>query len=121
MTEKFREVTFNGVHFGMYQHWATACTGNMYRNLDFKGYMEMSQLFSSDKWMAFHNYALQLKERAFGKFRNREPYIDINDDLKNKFGTFPHDKLYKYLLWLENVTRRIRHIRQKHLSNPFLF
>ncbi|CAB4391522.1 unnamed protein product [Rhizophagus irregularis] len=53
-TEKFRYISFNGEHWGMYQHWATACTGNKFRKLNFKEYMEIKQLIPLDKWMSFH-------------------------------------------------------------------
>src|SRR5437870_2524465 len=51
-----------------------------------------------NKWMGFHQYDLQMNQ--FGKFRRREPYIDItdNDYIKNKFGIFADNKLYSYAL-----------------------
>jgi hypothetical protein len=59
--------------------------------------------------MSFHQII------QFGKFRRRDPYTIIFDNnyIKDKFGTSAGDKLYSYALWLENVSRRIRHIRQK--------
>ena len=60
ITEKFRDITFNGVHWGMYQYWATACTGNRFCKLNFKEYMEIKQRIPLDKWMSFHQYDLQI-------------------------------------------------------------
>lgn len=76
--------------------------------------MEIKQLISPDKWNGFHQDYLQMKNQ-FGKFRCRGTYtfISDNDYIKNKFGIFADIKLYTYVLWLENVTRRIRHIRQE--------
>ena len=48
-TEKFRYISFNGAHWGMYQHWATACTGNKFCKLNFEEYMEMKQRIPLDK------------------------------------------------------------------------
>ncbi|GES88723.1 hypothetical protein GLOIN_2v1736264 [Rhizophagus clarus] len=120
ITEKFRDISFNGTHWGMYQHWATACTGNRFCKLNFKEYMEMKQRIPLDKWMSFHQYDLQINQ--FGKFRRRGPYTSIIDNnyiLKN-FGIYAEEKLYSYALWLENVSRRIRRIRQRcaFLSAP---
>jgi hypothetical protein len=108
-TEKFRYISFNGEHWGMYQHWATACTGNKFRKLNFKEYMEIKQLIPLDKWMSFHQII------QFGKFRRKNPYTVITDNnyILNKFGLYADDKLYSYALWLENVSRKIRCIRQK--------
>ncbi|CAI2192829.1 16662_t:CDS:1 [Funneliformis geosporum] len=36
ITERFRNISFNGEHWGIYQHWATACTGNKFRKLNFE-------------------------------------------------------------------------------------
>src|SRR4051794_11506154 len=66
-TEKFRYISFNGEHWGMYQHWATACTGNKFHKLNFKEYMEIKQLIPLDKWMSFHQII------QFGKFRRKNP------------------------------------------------
>jgi hypothetical protein len=75
--------------------------------------MEIKQLIPLDKWIRFHQYDLQMNQ--FGKFRCREPYTIITDNnyIKDKFGIFAENKLYSYALWLENITRRIRHIRHK--------
>ena len=75
--------------------------------------MEIKQLIPLDKWMRFHQYDLQMNQ--FGKFRRKEPYIALcdNNQITNKFGIYADNKLYSYALWLENVIRRIRHIRQK--------
>jgi len=35
--------------------------------------------------------------------------------IKDNFGIFAESKLYSYVLWLENITRRIRHIREKRV------
>ena len=114
ITERFRDISFNGVHWGMYQHWATACSGNKFCKLNFKEYMEMKQRIPLDKWMSFHQYDLQINQ--FGKFRRREPYTSIIDNnyILKKFGIYAEGKLYSYALWLENVSRKIRRIRQKH-------
>ncbi|PKK56323.1 hypothetical protein RhiirC2_800265 [Rhizophagus irregularis] len=104
----------------MYQHWATACTGNRFCKLNFKEYMEMKQRIPLDKWMSFHQYDLQINQ--FGKFRRRGPYTSIIDNnyILENFGIYAEEKLYSYALWLENVSRRIRHIRQRRafLSAP---
>jgi hypothetical protein len=96
----------------MYQHWATACTGNKFRKLNFKEYMEIKQLIPLDKWMSFHQII------QFGKFRCRNPYTTItyNNYILNKFGIYAENKLYSYTLWLKNVSKRIRRIR---LAGPF--
>ncbi|PKK62483.1 hypothetical protein RhiirC2_790311 [Rhizophagus irregularis] len=114
ITEKFKDISFNGVHWGIYQHWATACTGNKFCKLIFEEYMEMKQRIPLDKWMSFHQYDLEINQ--FGKFRRVEPYTIITDNnyILNKFGIYADNKLYSYALWLENVSRRIRRIRQKH-------
>jgi hypothetical protein len=114
ITEKFRDISFNGTHWGMYQHWATACTGNRFCKLNFKEYMEMKQRIPLDKWMSFHQYDLQINQ--FGKFRRRGPYTSIIDNnyILENFGIYAEEKLYSYALWLENVSRKIRRIRQKH-------
>src|SRR5208282_3640642 len=67
-----------------------------------------------DKWMGFHQY-YDLQMNPFGKFRRREPYISLsdNDYIYNNFGIYAGDKVYSYVLWLENISRRIRRIRQK--------
>ncbi|GES78257.1 hypothetical protein GLOIN_2v1471114 [Rhizophagus clarus] len=114
ITEKFRDIiSFNGTHWGMYQHWATACTGNRFCKLNFKKYMEMKQRVPLDKWMSFHQYDLQINQ--FGKFRRRGPYTSIIDNnyILENFGIYAEEKLYSYALWLENVSRRIRRIRQR--------
>ncbi|CAB4381186.1 unnamed protein product [Rhizophagus irregularis] len=113
ITERFRNISFNGEHWGIYQHWATTCTGNKFYKLNFEEYMEIKQLILLDKWVAFHQYNLQMNQ--FGKFRRREPYTIITDNnyIKDKFGIYAENKLYSYTLWLENVSRRIRRIRQK--------
>ena len=120
ITEKFRDISFNGTHWGMYQHWATACTGNRFCKLNFKEYMEMKQRIPLDKWMSFHQYDLQINQ--FGKFRRREPYTSIIDNnyILENFGIYAEEKLYSYALWLENVSRRIRRVRQRRafLSAP---
>src|SRR3954451_2191862 len=90
----------------MYQHWATACTGNKFRKLNFKEYMEIKQLIPLDQWMSCHQII------QFGKFRRRNPYTVLTC-IKNKFGIYADNKLYSYALWLENVSRRIGRIRQK--------
>ena len=97
----------------MYQHWATACTRNKFRKLNFKEYMEIKKLIPLDKWMSFHQY--NLEKNQFGKFRRVEPYTIITDNnyILNKFGIYADKKLYSYALWLENVSRRIGRIRQK--------
>jgi hypothetical protein len=104
----------------MYQHWATASIGNRFCKLNFKEYMEMKQRIPLDKWMSFHQYDLQINQ--FGKFRRRGPYTSIIDNsyILENFGIYAEEKLYSYALWLENVSRRIRHIRQRHafLSVP---
>ncbi|CAI2186561.1 13056_t:CDS:2 [Funneliformis geosporum] len=105
-TEKFRYISFNGAHWGMYQHWATACTGNKFCKLNFEEYMEIKKLILLDQWMSFHQII------QFGKFRRRNPYTVLTC-IKDKFGIHADNKLYSYALWLENVSRRIRHIRQK--------
>ncbi|CAG8711845.1 11555_t:CDS:2 [Funneliformis caledonium] len=59
------------------------------RNASFNGkcdYMEIEQMTPSDKWVVFHKYDLQMK---------------------NPFG--------KFCRGLVNITRRIGHIRQKHV------
>ena len=70
--------------------------------------------------MSFHQYNLEINK--FGKFRRREPYTIITDNnyILNKFGIYADNKLYSYALWLENVSRRIRRIRQRRafLSTP---
>ena len=80
----------------------------------------MKQRIPLDKWMSFHQYDLEINQ--FGKFRRVEPYTIITDNnyILNKFGIYADKKLYSYALWLENVTRRIRRIRQKRafLSAP---
>ncbi|GET02974.1 hypothetical protein GLOIN_2v1736264 [Rhizophagus clarus] len=120
ITEKFRDISFNRTHWGMYQHWATACTGNRFCKLNFKEYMEMKQRIPLDKWMSFHQYDLQINQ--FGKFRRRGPYTSIIDNnyILENFGIYAEEKLYSYALWLENVSRRIRRIRQRRafLSAP---
>ncbi|RIA89574.1 hypothetical protein C1645_824696 [Glomus cerebriforme] len=65
-TEKFRYITFGGEHWGMYQHWATACTGNNFRKISFEDYMEIKQLISPDKWNEFHQDYLQMKNQFEG-------------------------------------------------------
>jgi hypothetical protein len=78
ITERFRNISFIGAHWGIYQHWATACTGNKFCKLNFEEYMEIKQLIPFGKWMAFHQYDLQMNQ--FGKFRHREPYTIITDN-----------------------------------------
>jgi hypothetical protein len=112
-TTKSRNISFNG-KCGMYQHWATACTGNKFCNLNYKDYMEMGQLIPSDDWMAFHKYDLQMMN-PFGKFSRGVWFMDISNYVHNKFGNYAEQKLHRYVLWLANVTRRIRHIRQKRV------
>jgi hypothetical protein len=111
ITERFRNISFDEAHLGMYQHWAGACTGNKFCKLNFEEYMEIKQLIPFGKWMAFHQYDLQMNQ--FGKFRRRDPYTFISDNnyINDKFGIHADNKLYSYALWLENVSRRIRHIR----------
>jgi hypothetical protein len=106
MIEKFRDISFNGGHWGMHQHWATACTGNMFCRLNFEEYMEMKQRIPLGKWMEIHQYDLQINQ--FGRFRRSEPYTIITDNnyILDKFGIFAREKLYSYALWLENITRR---------------
>ncbi|RGB34394.1 hypothetical protein C1646_815401 [Rhizophagus diaphanus] len=83
-------------------------------------YMKMKQRIPLDKWMSFHQYDLQINQ--FGKFRRREPYTSIIDNnyILENFGIYAEEKLYSYALWLENVSRRIRRIRQRRafLSAP---
>ena len=62
----------------MYHHWTTACTGNKFCKLNFEEYMEIKQLIPFGKWMAFHQYDLQMNQ--FGKFRRRDPYTFISDN-----------------------------------------
>ncbi|CAI2183469.1 12290_t:CDS:2, partial [Funneliformis geosporum] len=83
-TEKFRYISFNG------EHWATACTGNKFRKLNFKEYMEIKQLIPLDQWMSFHQII------QFGKFRRRNPYTVLTDNyILNKFGIHADKKVYK--------------------------
>src|SRR5215469_8564275 len=112
-TEKFRYINFHGAHWSMYQHWATACTGNDYRKIDFKDYMEIKQRISPYEWASCHQY-FNPSANHFGKFRRLEPYtVFTNGAVKSKFGLWVELKLYSYVLWLENITRRIKRIRQK--------
>ena len=85
--------------------------------MNFKDFMEIKQLISSDKWASFHQY-YDSSANQFGKFQRREPYTIIdNEYIKSKFGIWVENKLYSYVLWLENVTRRIGCIRQKRDIN----
>src|SRR5581483_4712500 len=61
-TKRFRNISFNGEHWGIYQHWATACTKNMFCKLNFKEYMEMKQWIPLDKWLSFHQYDLLINQ-----------------------------------------------------------
>jgi hypothetical protein len=65
-TEKFRDISFHGAHFGMFQHWATTCTGNSFRKINFEDYIEIKRLTTSDEWISSHQYYDSSDQ--FGKF-----------------------------------------------------
>ncbi|PKY54553.1 hypothetical protein RhiirA4_473424 [Rhizophagus irregularis] len=60
--KRFRNISFNREHWGIYQHWTIACTRNKFCKLNFEEYMEIKQLILLDKWVAFHQYDLQMNQ-----------------------------------------------------------
>ncbi|CAI2166169.1 3921_t:CDS:2 [Funneliformis geosporum] len=103
---------------GMCQHWATHCTGNSFNTLNFSDCMEIQKRISHEEWKMVYNNILNVtKEYNKFKFRREIPYILIcdNEFIRNEYGIFAGDILYRYLLWLENAKRRIKRILYSNL------